>query len=355
MSVGEDVLHELCFVQAELPPATGRGNDACSTTTCALGVRGSARTFQFGLPFFVRGLRPFAVGTAWNIFCSLLRQHGIPLFSSVADLHSVAASAVPPRCGIRNINQPLDVAELTTADAFELACCEGLDAVGVRSSGSNQNSQRQRWGWSQEFLPEQLGGFVSAVRQAAGGDTPIGVGLPLGAHVEDLRRALRAGIDFISLTSRFQTLEADDVRSVMQCRQLTREMECDDLPILVSPPRINWDQAHKLLALGASAVCIDSLLRPLIPAAPTTVDDLGVGMLSSLTPKASRKAPELTTMSAALDAARLELVERLQSCGAHDLKNFGAHVLRSCSPRATQLTGIPPLKWSDAPPSELSH
>lgn len=338
MSLGQAVLDELSFIQAELP-TVGTLVAAPLNTRCTLTAADSQRKLQLHVPYFVRQLGPADLGPAWKTFCLLLRQHGIPLFSPAKALQAVPAAAVPPRFGTRYIDQPIDAEELTTADAFELACYD----LPRQYSG-------QVWQWSREILPNQFPDFVRAVRQAAGGDTPIGLGLPLGCHVEDLRRAVKAEVDFICLSSRFRQLDAGDLRGLCRCRQMLGQFQREAMPIFVTAPLNDLEQAHKLIALGASAVCIDSLLRPLLPTAPAATTMLaGAGMLAGLTPvaaataTATRRAPELIAVQTALAEYRQRLSERLRCVGVSDLTAFNADVLRSCSERAERVTGVASL------------
>ena len=331
MSEGDELLRGLCFKQSPLPVSTGKDLRSICSTKCSLSVSGSEREHQFNLPYFVRHLTPSELGNAWVPICNVLRQHGIPIFSSVAALQEVPAASVPARWGMRFINEPIDSMELTTADAFELSC---------------QDRARKEWGWSSELRPEQMGALVSAVREAAGGDTPIGISLPLGAHDDDLRHVLAAGADFISLIARSTRLQATDVHGLVQCRKLANHMSQSYLPVLVTAKISSLEQAHKLLALGASAVCIDDLLRPLINEAleaRSTHTTSGAGMLSGMMPLASPKRPVLANVSTALVDFQQQLVERLNSVGARDLRSFTSHVLRSCSQPAQQITGVAPL------------
>lgn len=331
MSEGEELLRGLCFAQSPLPVSSRQDLRNSYSTKCTLSVSGSEREHQFHLPYFVRHLTPSELGISWVSICNVLRQHGIPIFSSVAALQEVPAASAPARWGMRYINEPIDGIEVTTADAFELSC---------------QDRSRKEWGWSSELRPEQMGALVSAVREAAGGDIPIGISLPLGAHDDDLRHVLAAGADFISLIARTARLQATDVHGLVHCRKLANHMSQNYLPILVTAKLSSQEQAHKLLALGASAVCIDDLLRPLIAAAleaRSTNNISGTGMLSGMMPLASPKLPVLTNVSTALIDFQQQLVERLNSVGARDLRSFTSDVLRSCSQQAQQITGVAPL------------
>lgn len=327
MSLADELLDEIFFMPGTLPVSDGPFAPSQKfSTLCGISVRASSRTFQFNLPYFVSQLGPKQLGNGWISFCGLLRRCGVPLFSSVAPLHAVPAASVPARWSRHNINTALDATELNSADALEIACCA---------------PDERTWEWSSELQPEQFGGFVSAVRMAAGGDTPIGIGLPLGCHTADMRRAMEAQVDFIHLHARGKRLEANELHSLVQMRNLSDKHQTVRLPILLSAPLSELTHAHKLLALGATAVCIDTLLQPLIPplTAALTTEVVGGGMLSGLMPTVSPKPLPLTAVEAALAEYQQQLVELLRTTGTDQLQGLNSSLLRSCTERSARITG----------------
>jgi hypothetical protein len=327
MSLADDLLDEIFFTPDSLPVSDGPFAPSQKLSTlCELPMQASSRTFQFNLPYFVSQLGTQQLGNGWLSFCGLLRRFGIPLFSSLAPLHAVPAAAVPARWSRHHINCALNATELNSADAFEIACC----APDART-----------WEWSSELQPDRFGSFVSAVRLVAGGDTPIGIGLPLGCHLDDMQLALEAQVDFIHLHARGKRLEANELHSLVKLRSLSNRYQTVRLPILVSAPLSELTHAHKLLALGATAVCIDTLLQPLIPtlAASLTTEAAGGGMLSGLIPAVSPKSLPLPAIEAALAEYQQELISVLRSTGAGQLQRLTSDMLGSCTERAARVTG----------------
>jgi hypothetical protein len=283
-------------------------------------------------PFFVRNLGRSQAGGAWSTFCGLLRAQGIPIFSTVAALQDVPGASVPARMGRRFINEPLDAVELQTADVFEVACC---DVAG------------QRWGWTSEVAANQLRAYIDAIRQAAGGDTPVGIGLPVNCHETDLRACLEAEVDFISLESAAASLAVTDIHAVASARRMCRQLGQAALPLLVSLPLSDPHQALKVLALGASAISLDSLLSgcfPKPPASPTA--GVGSGMLSGIS-TGPRKTVGLPDVERTLERLNQTLQTTLNSIGAKNLNQLNVDCLRSCTQRSLGISGAQRLSLDD--------
>jgi hypothetical protein len=325
MSAGDSILDELSFVRAPLQSADLAELAPSVDTTFSLYVNGSTRPIQFARPFFVSELGQRQTGGSWSTLCGLLRRQGIPIFSSVVALQDVPAASVPPRLARRFVNEPLDAVELQTAEAFEIAC----RAPSGRS-----------WGWTSEITTEQLGEFVEAIRQASGGDTPVGIGLPLGCHELDLRSSLKASVDFVSLVASGPTVGRADIRAVAQARRICSDCGQASLPLFVNLPISNADQAMKVLALGASAICIDSLLSNCIPkpaAGAAVGGGIGSGMLSGIT-AGPRKAVGLPQVEQALEQLNQTLHDTLRSVGAKRLQQCNVACLRDLPNRESLLT-----------------
>ncbi len=349
MNQGLQLLDELEFVQAELSTGAKQATLAPALPV-PISVSGSPHAHVIPSPFFIRSLNPLDLSAAWRTFCALLRKHGVPIFSPVPALSKVPASEVPARWSGRDFGRPFALDELTTADLFEVRC---------------HDQSRQRWQWPSEIQPSEvsstaepmsgpgsdtLASLLSSVRLVAGGDVPIGVCLPLGCHSNDLRRCLSADLDFISLVSRRAELSASDLCGLVHCRQLCEELNRPRLPVLVSAPVARLDQAIKLIALGATAVSIDTIVKPIIQqalnatATPQDTSDLRRKLPSlALALTEASKPLELPGLDAALVDAKQSLVQCLRWIGAEDLSHMNRHSLCSTSERAQHITGTPRL------------
>ncbi len=370
MNMGLTLLDELEYARAPMPASAAEQTGLAPSLMRSIPVSGSQRAFQLRSPYFVRALGPTELTAAWGAFCGLLRQHDIPIFSSVESLDGVAAASVPARWSGRLVDEPFQATELTTADLFEVSCLRG---------------DGKQWSWPSEIpsgidakiaakiAAEHLDGLLRSVRAAAGGDTPVGLSVPLGCHLSDLQRCLNADVDFISLSCtpvvappagsqaiqaaanrsaaselRSGGLLAGELHSIVLCRQLLQQLNRPQLPLLVTAPVMDIGQAHKLLALGASAVSIDYIVRQSIavdrsPSQPEAELDIDLPFrLPSLPQRGASvaKQGELPQLESQLKQARQALVEVLQTVGASSLSDFNQHCLVSASQRAQQVTGV---------------
>ncbi len=304
-------------------------------TSVSLSAEGCERGFQFASPFIVRHLGPAQLGPAWEVFCRLLRTHGLPLYSSVEALEANPVASVPGRMARRFVDEPFERIELRTADAFEVEC---------------RDKEQQNWGWPSELsTTEKLRGLVTAVREAAGGDTPVGLSLPIGASDRDVNRCLDSGVDFLTLVVQGDgPLDAATVGGLVHARRTCRSAGHRLFPLLLDAPVPNVEQAVKLLALGATAVSIDRVLRGAIPkpdsAKPSPV---GGGMLSGISSVPVEKTPALPEMERILVRMSSYLRNRMRLTGTQRLSDFGAHCLKGLSATACQVSGIGMLGEND--------
>lgn len=356
MNMGLTLLDELEYSRAPLLTAATTHPSAPPSLACTMSVSGSQRAIQLRSPYFIRALGATELGAAWSPLCNALRQHDIPIFSSVESLDGVPAASVPARWSGRPVDESFNSVELTTADLFEVTCF---------------SRDKRRWTWPSEIAFERIDSLLRSVRAAAGGDTPVGLSLPLGCHPGDLERCLTADIDFISLNcTHTLTLPvglqpsstgsgataralpsgvflAVDLHSIVLCRQMLQQHNRADLPMLVTAPVVDVEQVHKLLALGASAVSIDNIVRQSLALdLPPSQEQESVADLRRRLPSLSMSAAPaarktvLPQVRAQLTQARQTLVERLQSVGACSLAKFNQQCLVSVSQRAQQVTGV---------------
>jgi len=341
MSLGLELLDELDYLQAPLIASVKTPSGMTASIGQDMPISGSSRTIALRSPYFVRTLSPVDLRAEWGPLCKLLRHHGIPVFSPVDALVDIPAASVPPRWSGRAMDEPFDFDELATADLFEIAC---------------HDRARRQWKWPSEIASERIDGLLRSVREASGGDTPIGVSLPLGCHVDDLQRCLSADVDFISLSCRFAKFEASDLHSLVQCRALATKLNRPRLPLLVTAPIVDMEQVHKLLALGASAVSLDHILRAAIAQDMqlnenmVSADELR-RMLPSIASSINWSVPqrfELSQVEKRLAQTAQLLGERLTSVGASDLASFTSECLRSVSERAERITGVARLAYDNS-------
>lgn len=361
MNMGLTLLNEIEYARAPMLGSASQQTSLAPSLARSIPVSGNQRPSQLRSPYFVRTLTAAELGAAWTPLCSALRRHEIPIFSSFESLGGVPAVSVPARWSGRPVDEPFQANELTTADLFEVSCL---------------SRDQRRWSWPSEISGERLDGLLRSVRAAAGGDTPVGLNIPLGCHVNDLKRCLAADIDFISLSCAHPVAHsadsqsrspvagsvaagglpsgvflAGDLHSVVLCRQMLQQLKRPQLPLLVTAPVEDIEQAHKLLALGASAVSIDQIVRQSIApdmrlsqqeesesAAPFRLPSLPQRGVSA------SKHAELPYLEMQLKQARLSLLGLLQAVGVSGLSDFTQHCLVSSTQRVQQVTGVKRLE-----------
>lgn len=325
MSPGEQLLDDLSIRLAELGPATECFDTPPVDMRVSLQAWQSSRSFQLAGPFFVRDVRPVQFGPARNVFCGILRQHGIPAFCTTDELEAVPAALVPARLANRYCNEPYNATELKTADAFVF---------------ESRSRDATSWSWPAEITGELLRPALQAARLVAG-DTAIGIGLPLGCSAADVDKCLSANCDFLCLDSCYRRLEISDIVGLVRVRAAVQASARPNLPILANLPVGDAEQMTKLLALGATALCLDHLLLPLLPTSATAeTSTTGGGMLREITTLAAKKPPTLPRIDQALSDVIGGVGRRANLAGMSTLSQLDANSLTAYSERASGLTGV---------------
>lgn len=349
MNSGLETLDRLTFARGPMsvvepfPPAA-------PNISVALPIAGTTHTRHLASPFFVQGIGPAELGTAWEGFCSLLRRFGIAIYCQNADLEDLPVTALPFRLGRRFANEQLDSVELRSADALQLEMRPRPPDSSPASThaADTPDAAIDCWGWTSEAPLPKLPGFLAAIRQAAENDTPIGLGLPMNIHPKDLQSCLAADADFLAVSCGNVALGTADLVQLVQLRNLCSDASTTHrLPLLVTTACDQASQIFKLLALGASAVCIDPLVRPLLPPAvsqnPQSSSDssTGSGMLrgiSLITPQKQLKA--LLEIERRLQRLQHELWECLRVVGISSLIQLDRACLRNASDSQLDLSGL---------------
>lgn len=279
------VLDQIDFTFQKLPEI-----DAASSpviTPFAISVVGAERKLRIPVPLVVRRLGPAEFSKQWNVFCEELQEASIPIYSSAQEFEKLPATSIPLRFSRLYSNSPLHAAELKSADAVEIVC-------------KDQNTNA--WGWSLGSGPEKIPAFVKSLRLACGGDTPIGIALPTCSSKSDIQVAINSGCDFLTLVGNRESVTAQDLACIVQARQASCSPNDNALPIIVDLQISHGGDVAKLLALGATIVTIDNLLKPTLPNLEKTeesANSLGVGMLSGIAvPTTSDKIPLRDTSEA---------------------------------------------------------
>ncbi|MFK7735113.1 MAG: hypothetical protein AB8B50_03730 [Pirellulaceae bacterium] len=318
-------LDRLCFATVAMGMNIGQ---EVPDSSCKIAAQNSQRTIQMQLPGFVTRWGPEELGDAWPEFCELVKQFGLALATDVESLADLPPAAVPLRMGGRVNLRPVVPEELSTADLFVLTL---QDESGV-------------WGWPPEIGElSRIESFIASLRQAAGDNTPIGIGLAANARSSDLQLAIRAGADFLHLVSRGAGV--DVCVGVAKARAMAVAQKKADLPILLEAPVTGEENLVKLLALGASAVSLDAFLESAVVHLTQRADDDNSGnqvggMLSSLVaqpPGETSARPKLQPLNERLKAFEFELRDKLNLVGVIDMAGFNSNCLRALDASAAEL------------------
>ncbi|MCR9294785.1 MAG: hypothetical protein NXI32_18860 [bacterium] len=339
------VLDAVSFVPARLPMDIGFGLEESATSPVPgfgpelrtlIPTQGSQRQLQLGLPVMLRQMRAQHLAALWKDFCSLLRQAAIPVHCSLEELEPLPAAAVPMRFARRYNRQPLQMLDVATADLLELS---------LRSSA-------HEWGWPSELVTTNaLPAFISSVRAAAGGNTPVGLELPVGADVADIELAVNSGVDFLTLHgSAFDELS---VWGISRARQIANKIARASFPIVVDLPLQKIEHLPKCLAIGASVVAIDSLLKPVTdaavaelesqtskPAARTGKLPLSVDIRAIELRKGKSSLELLKPVESLLEGIRSILKSHMRLCAVEELAGLDKRCLRATSRRLAELSGL---------------
>ncbi|MEM8732851.1 MAG: hypothetical protein AAGG44_01420 [Planctomycetota bacterium] len=312
--------------------------------TASISVHRSERNFSFANPFWIRGMRAEDLGEAWPGFCQTLAEFGCMAAVSVDEMADLPTNAIPARLSIRSSGTSLNATEITTADAVVL---------------SQQDVQSAKWARFAEVSPgdegskSRLFGFVRAIRIAAGGNTPVGLSLPVGATDSDVVEAAQAECDFLlleengsTITSRHGSVKSMAAETCLGVANVRRVLEANEwplLPILLSAAVQRIGDVVKLLALGANLVSVDGLLREALPEDEEKEAKESAGRLSSLVAmpaEESSPASRMEPVKACLHDLTQALRAAMNLTGAKTLQEFNASKLVALDSQVAELTGV---------------
>ncbi len=316
------LLHELLLAPFPLPP-DGRCAAAPATDLhIAFHALGSQRKVQLASPWLLRTLEPQRVGADWPAVCSAMHQFGGAVAVPAADLAAVDVSHMPVRIGTIGRDAPLDPDEIGTADLLEFDL---------------RHPATRRWGWPIEFAAEgKLYGFIEALRVASGGDVPIGIVLPLNCRIDDLRKTMQCGVDFISLVAdRRDTMQAWLLRGIRTARTCCIDEGMSDLPLLLDADLDSPWACFVCLALGASAVAVDAMLAP-VPGRSGNAHAAGLlaGIVPDAQPAGAARGIEM------LQEATDYLHEVLRLLGLAGLGDLSPDCLRAVREDVARIAGV---------------
>lgn len=300
-----------------------------------------AKTFAQSVPLLARR-PPFASNhPLWPAYCALLKQLGVPLQTIAASLESLAVADVPLRFARRELDEGFDCLELETAEAIEISC------AGTGTLGRAPQFPLEISAW------HELKSLIDTLRELSTSQTPIGLGMVAGDVHTDIGNALAAGADFIILEfphrATSQEPTADDLDtllwSVVAARGAVEQTGRLHYPLYVDAGLARIDDLIKILALGASAVVIDTLVSHSLTAPVASPSVPHQGMLAGIggLPKAST-APSIAPLAQKLEQFVEALRFRLRQQGLSHVRELTSQHLRATTHDAARLANVSLLK-----------
>ena len=329
----QSILDEVVVTPVALMPALPAGYGPAISTARMIQTP-SGRKLQLNSPFFARGLSAPQLSSNWPVVCGILRAKGLPLYATVQELQAVPAAQVPARIAQRFLGQPFVHEEVTMSDAFELVNCTPT------WSG---------WSWPYEISSgRDLKILVTTLRAASGGEVPIGMSLPLNAKLADVRMSLDSSVDYLTLTHCSESLTPSPAHvaslaahGIVSARRLLAQFGRPGLPLLLDAPIANCDHAIKLLALGASAINIATIVRNALPAVePQRYESkLAENLLGNLQ-SGQKIVRELPLVERALAELIQRLYETLRFAGLLAVNELDSTCLQSMNAEVAEQLGI---------------
>lgn len=319
------------------------------STTVYVSSKARDDGLKLPVPLFSRrpAVRPHQVG--WSEFCSLLRRFGIPVYATVTAFESLPAASTPSRFGVRYADYPLEELEITTADAFEIVCRRG--AVNEIEDLRNRDTELLPSTWPLEVRDQsQLISLVALLSDVSGGDTPIGIGLPIGTPSSDIEAAIQCGFDFITLELVDESIILESAlidlaaHAVVTAREVARSLGKENYSLFLDLPIDSSERLIRFLALGASAVTVDGLVALVVAEQSQSVStSLGRGMLSGISAPSVHPRMSFAELEIALQSLLQRLRNVLSTCGCSGLGRFDRTCLLATHSSASKLTGTPLL------------
>ncbi|MFN3190720.1 MAG: hypothetical protein ACE361_09380 [Aureliella sp.] len=337
LSNSADWLERLSLATASLEAMTRAGSPDVSQS---LGVHASERRLGFGLPFWVNGMHAEDLGEAWPLFCQALSESGCLVSNPIRDLAELPTNAIPTRLSVRHTGTSLHSLEVATADAIVL---------------SQQDVVAARWGQLAEVslggigneTPKRMAGLIRSLRIAAGGNTPVGLSLPVGGDSTDVIAASDAGCDFLLLEEHQHaergSVAPETILGVANVRRILNAQGQSSMPIVLSARVGNVDEAIKLLALGADFVSIEAMLREAMPLDDQKEARESAGRLSSLVSISSDDNSAVQRMQPVvecLSGLKSQLEAAMNLTGASTLHEFDASKITALDSQIAELCGL---------------
>ena len=297
----------------------------------------NAPTFMQAAPLFARR-SPMTNGDVnWPVFCGLLRELGISLQTSFSEVESLSDANVPLRTLRRGYDEGFDLVDLSSADTVLLDCV--VAAAGQKFS--RLPLETAAW--------HELKQLIEGLRQIVGFNTPIGLAMSAGDIYTDVSNALAARVDYVVLEfaeMSSQTAVALNhlVWSVVAARNACAHSGSPSFPIFIDAPLTNVDHLIKLLALGATAICIDAVAASATPVEPPPSLQVPKGLLSGIGSLPAKSSANVQPIAAKINELLARIRQRVFQQQLSSLHMLGRDHLRALDERAARLCCVKMLE-----------
>jgi len=329
----KSILDEVIVTPVALMPALPCGYGPAISTARTIHTP-AGRKLQLNAPFFAKGLSASQMSTNWPVVCGILRAKGLPIYATVQELQAVPGAQVPARIAQRFLGQPLIHDEVTLSDAFELVNC---------------NRNGSGWSWPYEISSgRDLKTLVTTLRAATGGEVPIGMTLPLNAKAADVRMCLDSSVDYFtlmhcaeSLASTSEVVASQAALGIVSARKLCAQYGRTKIPLLLDAPITNIEHVLKLLALGASAINVATIIRDAMPTAePRRYESMLTENLLGNLPSGQKVVRELPQVERSLTELIQRLSDVMRFSGLLDISELDCTCLQSMSTVVAEQLGV---------------
>jgi hypothetical protein len=317
-----NILDEIVFTIDSFPKLNPLPDPLNQSLKVKLPPRNGRSELELPTPWIFCGLNSAVHPKNWPSVCQQLVDCGVSIEFPTAASSGPPAGSAAKRLYRLEIEQPLRAARSNGASLIEVTCRSAL---------------RSQWGWPPEVnTPDLLEAWLLSIRAALGDGIPLGLGFPAIASKSVFLQAARLDIDFISIHCEpSQSLDCT-VHALTSLRQTLDDANRSHLPIIVRTRSSNPEYQVKLIALGASMVSIDNLLR--IP--ENKKGELSEGYLSSL--RTHNDDSTFQTIRMTIQDLSDQLTGILSSTGSQCPAQLQS-TLRATSSRAADLARIPYL------------
>lgn len=284
--------------------------------------RRSAEPLNFGLPLILRDITSDQVGEAWEAFATLMHRLEIPV-RSPATAWSNFSGERPLSLNWCSADKGVQPEAVQDADLFEIDL---------------RTSNRQAWGTRPELSSSATFTAMVDTLRLVGGPKTIGATIPAGASPDDIELVCQSNVDFVTVVERSQLslLGLSTLRAV-------KEVGGDrHLAVILDTTVESHDDIVKCIGLGASAVTLDSLLRPILKRNEKK-SDIASGMLSGIAVSDSPAKSLLRDVTLTISSIRGRLEEALGLTGCQSLAEFNHNHLVATNADVARIAAVPLL------------